>query len=304
MFELLNQKINTSKKYLFLCSLFFVLISCQEEVNIPLKSSDIVRVWVDGRITNEFKNHRIRLTKTIGYLDNVEVPPLLDAKAYILEKGSGNKYNLTLIDSTNGYYQTPKFKGVIGETYSFFLDCSIGSFIATAYLDTVTKLDSINYSYEYVKLFKMGFYKIYLSAYDPPMKNYYRFYVYLNDTLVNYKVTDAAMADDQEFNGLYMANVEIYDMRQEWVKSKTNLLKVEMLSISKEEYDDVHDYNDEINGGGSIFSGPSANVPSNVKNTSGGYDGLGLFSASAISSKEITLLKQHKDSTNDPKFRP
>lgn len=282
----------------------FTLISCQEEVNIPLKSSDIVRVAVDGRITDEYKNQSVQLTKTIGYLDNVEVPPLLDAKAYILEQGSGNKYALTLVDSVKGIYQTPKFKGIIGETYTFFLDCSIGSFQANAFLDTVSNLDSIKCMYEYNKEFKMGFYKVYLSAYDPPATNFYRFYVLLNDTLVNYKITDASYTNDELFNGLYMANIEIFDMRQEWVKSKTNILKVEMLSISKEEYDDIGDYISEINGSGSIFSGPSANVPSNLKNTSGGYDGLGFFAASAVSSKEITLLKQHNDSTNDPNFRP
>jgi Domain of unknown function (DUF4249) len=297
-------KQNILKKSLFLCSLAVALISCQEEVNLNLKSSNIVRVAVDGRITDVYQNYVVRLTKTIGYLDNVQVPPLLDAKAYILEQGSGNKYNLTLIDSTNGYYQTPKFKGVIGETYSFYLDCSLGSFKATTSLDSVSKLDSIHCMYQYNKEFKMGFYKVYLSAYDPPTKNFYRFYIYLNDTLVNYKITDASYTSDELFNGLYMANIEIYDMRQEWVKSQTNKLRVEMLSISKEEYDDIGDYISEISDNGSIFSGPSANVPSNLKNTSGGYDGLGFFAASAVSSVEITLLKQHSDSTNDPKFRP
>jgi hypothetical protein len=299
-----KQKINNLGIYILLCSIFVVMISCQEEVNIPLKTSDIVRVAVEGRITDEDINHAIRLTKTIGYLDNTEVPPLLDAKAYLLEQGTGNKFDLTLIDSVYGIYQTPKFKGIIGETYSLYLNCSLGSFVATSYLDSVSALDSIKCIYEYNKEFKMGFYKVYLSAYDPPMKNYYRFSVFLNDTLINYKITDASIADDQLFNGKYMANVEIYDMRQEWVKMHSNKLKVEMLSISKEEYDDINDFISEINGSGSIFTGPSANIPSNLKNTSGGYDGLGFFAASAISSKEITLLKQHADSTNDPKFRP
>jgi Domain of unknown function (DUF4249) len=299
-----KKNISTIGKCYLLSLSFFVFIACQEEVTIPLKSSDIVRVAADGRITDENIIHTFRLTKTIGYLDNIDVPPLLDANAYILEQGTGNKYGLTLIDNVHGIYQTPKFKGIAGETYSFYLDCSIGTFKATSFLDSVTKLDSIKCTYQYNKEFKMGFYKVYLSAYDPPIKNYYRFSVYLNDTLVNYKITDASFTSDELFNGMYMANIEIFDMRQEWVKSKINRLKVEMLSISKEEYDDINDFISEINGSGSIFAGPSANIPSNLKNTSGGYDGLGFIGASAVSSKEILILKQHADSTNDPKFRP
>jgi hypothetical protein len=300
----LHTKKYTMQKYFLLSLVIILLISCQKEVDLHLSSVYKNKAVVDGRITNELKNHRIRLTKTLPYFENNEVPPLLDAKAYILEKGTGMKYDLSLIDSTYGIYQTPVFKGNCGETYTFSLDCSLGTYEATTFLDTVSKLDSINYIYEYNKEFKMGFYKVYLSAFDPPAKNYYRFFIYLNDTLVNYKITDASFTDDQLFNGLYMAKIEIYDVRQEWVKLKTNTLKVEMASISKEEYDDINNYMTEINGSGSIFSGPSASIPSNIKNLSGGFDGLGFFAASAISSQEMTLLKQHNDSTNDPTFRP
>jgi hypothetical protein len=297
--------IDRIRKFLFIPLIFFVLSSCQKEVTLHLKTSDIVRVAVEGRITNELKNQQVKLTKTIGYLDNVEVPPLLVANAYILEKGTGKKYDLSLIDSVYGIYQTPKFKGNIGETYSLFLDCSIGNFEATTLLDTVSNLDSIKYIYEYNKEYRFGYYKVYISAYDPPTKgNIYRFFVYLNDTLVNYKIVDASYTDDQLFNGLYMAEIEVWDIRQEWVKMKTNKLKVEMASMTKEEYDDLNAFISEINGGGSIFSGPSANIPSNLKNKSGGRDGLGFFAASALSVKEMTLLKQHSDSTNDPKYKP
>jgi hypothetical protein len=299
-----NYKIFKMLKYLLIPIALILFNSCQEKINLNLKNSKIVRVAVEGRITDQLKEHSVRLTKTIGYLDNVKVPPLLDAKAYILEKNSGIKYDLSLSDSVNGVYHTPQFKGKIGETYSLFMDCSVGSFEASAKLDSVTKLDSIRYEYEYSKLMKFGYYKIFMSAYDPPTKNYYRFYIYLNDTLVNYKVTNASYTDDQLFNGIYMAGIEIYDIRQEWVKSKTNRVRVEMLSISKDEYDFINDMMNEINGNGSIFSGPDANIRTNFKSTTGGLDGLGLFAASSVSTLEMQLIKQHDDATNDPKYKP
>ncbi len=279
-----------------------LLISCQEEVSINLKNSGDQRIAVDGRITNELKRHKIRLTRIRGYLDNQEVPPLLDAKAYILEKNSGKTYDLSLADSVNGIYLTPTFSGTIGETYSLIVNCDLGTYEATTSMDSVTKMDSIKYEYEYNKEFKFGYYKIFMSALDPPTKNFYRFYIYLNDTLINYKITDASYTDDELFNGKYMANIEIYDMRQEWVKHHSYNLKVAMLSISNFEFDNINDYMNEIYGNGSIFNGPSANIPSNLKNTSGGLDGLGFFAASAVSSLEIPLTKLHSDSTNNSDF--
>jgi hypothetical protein len=291
-----NRK-NMKKLFLFILSML-VLTSCQKEIQLNLDSSGNVRIAVDGRITNELKQHKIRLTTTRGYFDNQEVPALIVDSAYILEKNHGRRYDLTLTDKVNGIYLTPEFKGIAFETYTLMVYCGLGNFEATTYMDTVTKLDSISYEYEYSKIFKYGYYKIFMSAYDPPSTNFYRFYIYLNDTLINYKITDASYTNDELFNGIYMPHIELYDIRQEWVKHSSYALKVKMMSISKEEYDNINIYMNEIYGSGSIFNGPSSNIPSNLKNTSGGLDGMGFFAASAVSSLEIPLIKSHRDSTN------
>jgi hypothetical protein len=296
------QNLSKIQKLLLFVMAVLALISCQEEVTIDLYNSGNERIAVDGRITNVLKRHKIRLTRTRGYLENIKVPPLLNANAYILEKNSGKTYNLTLSDSVNGIYLTPEFKGTTGETYSLIVHSDSNTYEATTYMDTVTALDSIKYEYEYSDLMQIGYYKIFMSAYDPPTTNYYRFSIFLNDTLVNYKITDASYTDDQLFNGYYMAYIEIYDMRQEWVRQHSNTLKVEILSMSKFEYDNINDYMSEIYGNGSIFTGPSANIPSNLKNMSGGLDGLGFFGASAVYTLEMPLIKSHGDSTNVADF--
>ena len=77
-----------------------------------------------------------------------------------------------------------------------------------------------------------------------------------------------------------------------------------MISISKEENEFINAFNNESQNGGSIFSGPPANIPSNLKNISGGLEGLGFFGASAKTTKEMILIKKHKSSTNDPNYKP
>ena len=73
-----------------------------------------------------------------------------------------------------------------------------------------------------------------------------------------------------------------------------------MISISEEEIYFISDLLNETYGNGSIFSGPPANIRSNVVNTSEGLDGLGFFGASSKTLIEMVLIKEHDDSTNNP----
>jgi hypothetical protein len=295
----------TIMQKMFFISVSVLLISCEEEIPLELNESKFVRVVVEGRITNEFKTHQVRLTKTISYFKNEEVPPLLNAEVYITETSGGARYDLALVDSALGIYQTPQFKGKVGDSYSLFVNDGTDIFKATTYLDTVTKMDSIRYKYEYDNYMKYGYYKISMSAFEPPpVGNIYMFYIYLNDTLMNDKISEPIYQNDDFFNNIYLADIEIYKLRQERVKLDTNRVRLEMLSISKEELNFMNSFMAEYYGNGSIFSGPPANISSNLKNTTGDLDGLGFFGASSITAMEMTLIKQHDESTNDPDYKP
>ncbi len=289
-------------KYFWIVAALAVL-SCEEEISLELNDQENERIVVDGRFTNELKRHTIRLTKTASYFQNNRVPALLDAEVYITEENSGTRYDLNLVDDILGYYETEEISGKAGETYSLGINYEGESYQATTYLDTVALIDSINYEYEYFSLYQRGFYKIRMSAYEPPpLGNIYMFYVYLNDTLFNDELGKTPYQDDLFFNDSYMANVEILYIPQEEIISNTNYVRVEMLSISREEYDFNDAYITETYSSGSIFSGPPANIPSNLKCTSGNIDGLGFFGASSLSSAEMILVKGHDESTNDPDY--
>jgi hypothetical protein len=99
-----------------------------------------------------------------------------------------------------------------------------------------------------------------------------------------------------------MADVELIWIPQEEIFLDTNQVRVEMYSISREEFDYNNAFIAESYANGSIFSGPPANIPSNLINSSGGLDGLGFFGASSITELEMILYKQHNDSTNNPDY--
>jgi hypothetical protein len=301
-----NQIYITLFKTSILMFLSLCLFSCEEEVNIELNNSVNKRIVVEGRITNEFKQQKIRITETSSYFDSTQPPAITSAEVWITEKLSGKRYDLSLESADSGMFATEKFSGITEETYTLHIHYNGEDYESEALLHSVTPLDSLSYIYKYQSFFgyAYGTYNILMSAMDPPsLGDYYRFFVYYNDTLFNNKASYSIMQDDRFFNGYYMAEVDVFDLPQEEVIKDTNTIRIDMISISEQEFNFLNDLMTETWGNGSIFAGPAANIRSNIINKSGGNNGLGLFGASAISTKKITIIKQHDESTNRPDYK-
>lgn len=288
---------------LCLISLSVTLISCEEEIQLELNNPENQRIVVEGRITSELGNQPIRITQTLSYFENELAPPVTDAEVYIVEEGSGEEFPLHLIDDSLGIYQTNSVAGQFGENYSLIINHGDESYKATSYLDTVPLIDSITFEYQYLTYFgfSFGIYVIKMSFYEPPPEGqYYRIDIYLNDTLYTDEIVEPVYLSDFQINDKYLANIELYSIPQERIKLDTNVVRLEMFSISEDELIFLGELINETYGNGSIFSGPPANIESNIENTSGGLDGIGFFGASGVSKIEAVLIKQHDDSTNNP----
>lgn len=289
---------------LFLLVILLITISCEEEIPYNPGDQEYELLVVEGRITNELKRHSIRLTKTANYFYNDTVPSISDAEVYIIEESSETRYDLTLENERLGYYLTDFISGNIGELYSLHINYEGESYKATAFLDTVALLDSINYEYEFDSYQARGYYNLRISAYEPPpLGDIYMFLIYINDTLFNDELIKTPYSDDQTGNDSYLANIEIMSLAQEEIISDSNHFIIKMLSISLEEFFYNNAFVQETYFSGSIFSGPSANIPSNVKCMTCDIDGLGFFGASAVTVQEMMLVKEHSDSTNNPDYK-
>ena len=291
--------------FLLAIGLIMFLGSCQEDITIKTERGLPDKVVVEGRITNQNKQQIVRLTTTSDYFDTNSIKKADIQSAYIYELGTGNQYALQPVDTGIGYYATEAFSGKIGEEYQLDFDFNGDAYSASAYLDTIAQMDSIGYVYEYNKVYEAGFYRIQMTATEPePAGDYYMFNLYVNDTLYNDKLRLTSFTNDEFFNGMTVQNIDIVYLPQEEIKMDTNFIRVEMLSISKEEYNFDNAFLSETMGNGSIFSGPPADVPSNLKNnTTVDKNGLGFFAASSVVSREMFLIKQHDDSTNDPEYK-
>lgn len=289
--------------YIVLGLLTIVFSSCEEEVVIDLKNTIPPLLVVEGRITDQLKQHQLKLTLTSDYFSQDISPAVSGAVVSVTEKGSEMTYSYTEIDTLPGVYQAIAFAGVVGETYVLEIEYNNQIFRATAYMDEVAQIDTIEIAYSYNSYFEEGNYIISLDALEPePLGNNYLFNLYLNDTLFNNQLNFSTYENDEFFNGEYIDSIEIYHVRQEEILSEITNVKFEMLSISREEYDFIRVFLNESLASGSIFNGPPSNIPSNIKNVSGGYDGFGFFGASSVSEIDVQFMKVHDDSSNDPEY--
>lgn len=287
--------------YCFCLLLFF--LSCEEEIQLELNDPENQRIVVEGRITNETRPQQIRITRTISYFQNELAPAVTDAEVFIVEAGTGEQFPLFLSNDSLGIYETQTIAGRFGETYILRINDNEETYEAEAFLDTVPVIDSLTFEYQFLSYFgfSFGIYVLKISAYEPPPEGqYYRFDIYINDTLYTDDLAEPAYMSDFQMNDMYLADLEIYSIPQERIKLDTNSIRIEMFSISEEELEFIGEFLTESYGSGSIFSGPPANIQSNIMNTSGGLDGLGFFAASGKNSIEATLYKAHNDSTNNP----
>lgn len=287
----------------YMTGLLFFLFSCEEEVTLDLNTPENQRIVVEGRIISAFVNQNVRITKTLSYFENELAPPLTDAEVYLIEEGSGREFPMTLSDNSQGIYETESFAGRFGETYSLVINDHDQSYKASAYLDIVPLIDSLTYEYQYVSFFgfSYGIYTLKISTYEPPPEGqYYRIDVYLNDTLFTDDIFESVYLSDFQINDRYLSEVEIFDFPQERINLDTNRIRIIVYSVSEDEINFLNEFISETYGNGSIFTGPPSNIQSNIKNTSGGLDGVGYFSASGVCSIESVLIKEHDESTNNP----
>jgi hypothetical protein len=271
---------------------FSVLISsCTELVQQDLTKGDNNKLVVQGSITNEFKRHEIKLTRSAEYYFNQPALPETGAMVSI----SDGDTTMYLFDDQNiGVYQTvDSCSGKIGHQYTLTIQTQDGSVYTSAdEIRDINPMDSIKY--EYIKS-EMPFddkyyYNINIYAKEnPKLGNYYQWEVYFDDRHVTDTLRLKIFVDDAMVNGSYISNWTVYRIQEDKLKNDTTELTLQMLSISKEKYEFYSAILFETDYSGGPFSGPPANIPSNISNGA-----LGFFSASEVTESKIKVIKVKK----------
>jgi len=257
--------------YIFTFSISF--FSCTEKVDIELDST-YERVVVEGNLTNEYKNHQVKISKSADYFANKPAEPITGADVSITD--GTLIFELTEVDP--GLYETEEMGGIPGKTYTLNIAIDAKKYSASDYMHTCPPIDSIGF-----KRFKMdsNYIALVIFAQEPAEEtNYYAWRAYRNDTLVTDTLNEIFISDDTFINGNYINGTEV-----QYIKAKKDdLITLEMLSITKPYYDFITKIMLETDWDGGPFDGPPANFYGNISN-----EALGFFAVYSVERKTAII---------------
>jgi hypothetical protein len=273
------------KKYTIIFGVMLLLAAkgCTERITIELDET-LTRLVVDGGITNEPAHHMIRLTTTSGFFSNQEPEGIRGAVVHLLY--DNKSVQLTEYSGFRGFYAIPViYAAEPGKTYTLDirLPVSIGGSARysaqTTMPETDFRLDSIQM--EYNDRFDFWLVKVY--AQDPTTKDFYKFETFLNSISGNDTTMRVTATPDRFFNGRNTNGFAVAFFDGE-ILSPGDTLTLVMSAITEDYYQFYSELRSESGYKNPLFSGPPANIRSNLKE-----GGLGYFSARKIERAKVTV---------------
>jgi hypothetical protein len=270
-------------------SVFTLLTACTEPIDIELDSS-FSRLSVFGEISTDSTVHNIRLTRSADYFYNQPSVGVSDAIVKISD--GENEIFLTENPLNPGNYQTPSgFFGIPGKTYVLVIenvdidkDGVMESYSASSFLPFLASQDSIRIKYS-----KNSFYEgteIMLYAQDPAESiDYYAFKIIKNGILQTDSLPEIIAQDDLFFNGKYTNGITVQFLDEAKEGEQVfpgDTITLEMLGITKEYYIFIIEAQTELFGSNPLFSGPPANISTNISNGALGFFGAVNINRSSV----------------------
>lgn len=279
-------------------TLWFILLAslllasaCTEEIEIELDST-YARLVVEGALTSDSLNHYVILSITSDYFSNKPSPRVQDA---LVEITFGSE-TIQLIenDAVPGRYETPQaFRGVAGTTYELDIsqldvdgDGEQENYHASSTMPGGSELEKIELKYYPTSL--VAGYAVFLYLYHPvETREWFGMKLIKNsdtltDSLFKYSVLSDELFDTGYLPGLPVGFLSDDEPREALHPGDT--LTFELNCIEEAYYNFVTDAQLEIAGNFPLFSGPPANVASNIDNGA-----MGIFAAYSIQRFSVIL---------------
>lgn len=261
-----------------------LLAACTERIDIELDST-YRRLVVQGAVTSDSVRHRVLLTTTSDYFSNMPSPQVSGAVVEI----SFDNQTYTLAENTfyPGLYETPvAFRGVTGTTYELHIsqvdvdeDGQSEEYHAESTMAGGAELYEVGLRYFSTPIVN-GYQVLMWARHLPEQRDWFGFRIrkngiMLTDSLSTYTTFSDDLFDDGYLPGFPVGFLSDDNPRQRVDPGDTVTFELE--SIDQAYYDFVNDAQLEMIGNIPLFSGPSANIRSNISN-----GGTGIFAAYSI----------------------
>lgn len=261
------------RQFIYLGLLLCTLVSCKKIVQVDTSSapSEIV---IEGKITDNFANQVIKISKSINYDDTAQLPRLSGAEVTVTDN-KGNVYKF--IETMAGIYMR-RMQGVSGRTYTLAVNLNGESYVATSTMPNLVKLDSIGV----ITNDFFGTERINPIIYftDPKDEiNFYHFNLFVNGIIS--KRTYAS--SDRLTNGKTTQIQFFYDDNDSKKLTVGDKVSVEMECVDRSIYNYWYSLVQQSGNGPNQGATP-ANPTSNISNGA-----LGYFSANTYQEVTVTI---------------
>ena len=250
---------------------------CTERIEVNLDSS-YTRLVVEGYVTTDTAVHWIMLSTTRDYFYNQPAPRVSGASVTI-DDGE-RMISLTESDALPGRYCTADdFYGIPGRTYSLNIrDVDIDGdgvpeeYSASSELHPVNPVDSI--TLRYFSHFGATGYEVQVYAWDSPKRDWYSFKVRKNGVLLTDTLYELFVQNDDFFNGNYTFGITsqfLSNDKPDEVVEIGDTVTFEINGITEDYYNYILEAQSQIFPQMPLFSGPPANIRTNLDNGAIGY---------------------------------
>jgi len=273
----------------FTTSIAILTSSCVEEIDDMSFGSTYPRLVVEGAITTDTTEHIVKLTKSGPVINNEPYERISNA---VLKISDGtNEFNLTEDPDNKGVYKTAStVYGLPGNTYTLIInnvdidnDGVFETYTAQSELRKMNPIDSIGVLYDGSNPDYAGWL---IKLYGKEIgggRNFYLMKAYIN----NYLVTDSTheyryVSDNTGFNGKYFYGFSVYMLDKKKKDEQVavgDTITLEMDGIDKGYFTFINDFTQEYYPKVPIFSGPSADISTNVEPSK---KAVGYFAAYSI----------------------
>ena len=283
-------------RFMLMTAAAFLAAGCTERVDIELDST-YARLAVEGYVNTDSIKHFVLLSITSDYFSNEAAPRVSDA----LVELSFDDESMQLIenDSIPGLYETQAaFRGSIGTTYELNIsqldvnqDGEDERYSASSTMPGGAQLDYIELKY-YPTAVGSG-YAVFMYASDPTeQRDWYGFKLFKNRVLLTSTLSEYGTLSDDIFDSGYFPGLPVgflSDDNPEQAVQPGDTVTFELNCIDEAYYNFVNGAQLEIIGYNPLFSGPSANVASNLSNGA-----FGIFAAYSIQRSSVIAAEEQK----------
>lgn len=272
------------KKILLISAVF--LIGCSSaELDFPDEQNPIV---VEGWITDEIKEHHVKISRTVGFSDSRQEEPITDATVTI-EPNIGPP--IILNHQGSGVYSTPEFSGTVARSYKVNIQLGDGAMIESDFqrLNQVPPIESINFD-SFVRqnpetgLDEDIYYPVVTFSDPPTAENFYRYKGFRNDIEL-IRPEELVLLSDVFFNGESGFDDNIPQLEY----AVGDEIRVELHSLSASAFDFMELLRQQTTSLGSSSGTSPAALIGNLRYTNGEGTVLGFFGASSVDEASIMV---------------